>query len=191
MKEPKDLTCLSMMDLLTAYRHPIAAEVAAIVPDGDPVAEMIRYHLGLDQGEPSGKYVRSVLCLAMCQAWGGDYQKALPGGAAVELIHRCSLIFDDIQDQSEYRNGRLALWKTVGPARALNAGLALSCLPRIALHRIRGGMDADTAVRVDGACWRRLSWSYAEGRIWTCPGLLTGRSHSTGTGKWSGSKPAC
>ena len=44
------------------------------------------------------------------------------------------------------------MWKPVGAARALNAGLALSCLPRIALHRVLQGakVDGDMVVRVDG-----------------------------------------
>ena len=54
----------------------------------------------------------------------------------MELIHRTSLIFDDIQDHSAQRNGRPTLWGTSGVEQAINVGLALSCLSRLAFRRM-------------------------------------------------------
>jgi geranylgeranyl diphosphate synthase type I len=99
---------------------------------------MARYHLGWEdeQGNPSdagGKGVRAGLCLLACEAAGGDWQKAVPAAAAVELVHSFSLVHDDIQDGDRERHHRPAVWTVWGQAQAINAGDALLALARLAL----------------------------------------------------------
>lgn len=102
---------------------------------------MLAYHLGW-QGEGSGprvtgKRIRPTLLLLTCAAAGGDWRKALPAAAAVELLHNFSLIHDDIQDGSEQRRGRPTLWALHGVAQAINAGDAMFSLAHMSLESLR------------------------------------------------------
>ena len=58
---------------------------------------------------------------------GGDWQKATPLAAAIEMIHTYSLIHDDLpcMDNDDYRRGRLTNHKVYGEAMAILAGDAL------------------------------------------------------------------
>jgi len=64
-------------------------------------------------------------------------EAVVSAAASLELIHRTSLIFDDIQDQGRERNNRPTVWALWGPNQAINAGLALSCIARMVLQRMR------------------------------------------------------
>lgn len=98
---------------------------------------MITYHLGWEgKGaglRASGKRIRSTLLLLTCAAAGGDWTKALPAAASVELLHNFSLIHDDIQDKSALRRGRRTLWDIHGPEQAINAGDAMFSLAHLCL----------------------------------------------------------
>ncbi|MEX2162381.1 MAG: polyprenyl synthetase family protein [Anaerolineales bacterium] len=99
---------------------------------------MLCYHLGWE-GEgagqkATGKRVRPTLLLLTCAAAGGDWPRALPAAAAVELLHNFSLIHDDIQDESDTRRGRPTLWARLGTAQAINAGDAMFSLAHMSLE---------------------------------------------------------
>lgn len=103
---------------------------------------MFRYHLGWTderfkpiQADP-GKRIRPLICLVTCEALGGDWHRALPVAAAIELVHNFSLIHDDIEDDSDTRRGRSAVWKLWGLAQGLNAGDGMFVLSRLALGRM-------------------------------------------------------
>ena len=66
--------------------------------------------------------LRPVLCLLACQAAGGDYRRALPAAAAIEMVHNFSLVHDDIQDQSPKRRHRPTVWWLWGKPQAINTG---------------------------------------------------------------------
>jgi geranylgeranyl diphosphate synthase, type I len=138
---------------LDKYRSALAQEMRAMFEREapyPPVLQMGLYHLGLlDQaGRPgpglSGKMLRPALCLALCEGLGGDLRDGLPAALALELAHRSSLVFDDIQYRGLERNGRPSVWNIWGPDQALNAGLALTCYARLALHRL----EPEPALRV-------------------------------------------
>ncbi len=102
---------------------------------------MLAYHLGWE-GEgagarATGKRIRPTLLLLTCVAAGGDWKKALPAAAAVELLHNFSLIHDDIQDGSEQRRGRPTLWSLQGIAQAINAGDAMFSLAHMSLEGLK------------------------------------------------------
>jgi len=84
--------------------------------------EAMRYAL-----EPGGKRVRPVLCLAVCEAAGGEAEHALPAAAAVELVHSFSLVHDDLpsMDDDDERRGRPSAHVAFGENVALLAGDAL------------------------------------------------------------------
>jgi len=81
------------------------------------LVEPIRYHL-----DTGGKRVRPALCLATCDALGGDSERAIPFAAAVELLHNMLLLHDDIEDGDEIRRDQPTVWKRYGVANGINAG---------------------------------------------------------------------
>ncbi len=115
---------------------------------------LCKFQMGLcdKNGAPqkgNSKYVRPMICLAVCEAMGGDNLRMIPGAASIELIHRASLVFDDIQDNGEERNQRPTMWKIWGPSQAINAGLALSCYARIALYKLwEKGLPEGTVMKI-------------------------------------------
>ena len=74
-----------------------------------------------------GKRLRPLFAMDFCRMTGGDWKKAVPFGAAVEMIHTYSLIHDDLpcMDNDDYRRGRLTNHKVYGEAMAVLAGDAL------------------------------------------------------------------
>jgi len=101
--------------------------------------DMMLYQTGLNSGsneDAQGKRFRPMLCLLTALALKVDHKKVLPAAAAIELIHNFSLIHDDIQDEDEFRRGRMTLWKKRGISQAINAGDAMHSLSNIALNRL-------------------------------------------------------
>lgn len=101
--------------------------------------DMMMYHLRwMDEGfsicgSKGGKQLRSTMCLLACEAVAGDYRKALPGAAAVELVHNFSLIHDDIEDGDEKRRHRDTVWKLWGVPQAINTGDAMDVVSYMAI----------------------------------------------------------
>ena len=93
-----------------------------------------------------GKRIRPVLVLEFCRICGGNWEKALPFAAAIEMIHTYSLIHDDLpcMDNDDYRRGRLTNHKVYGEANAVLAGDALLT----AAFDTICSADADSAVAV-------------------------------------------
>jgi geranylgeranyl pyrophosphate synthase len=103
----------------------------------EPLYAQLAYHLGIDRSEGSrGKRLRPLLGLLAYASLAGDYRKALPGAAAVELGHNFSLVHDDIEDADRERHHRPTLWAIWGIPLAINAGDALFALSRLALYRL-------------------------------------------------------
>lgn len=127
----------------------IEAEMRAVLgadasnPDvSDPFYSMIHYHMGwVDEAMRattgnSGKRIRPILCLLACAAAGGDWQRAVPAAAAIEILHNFSLVHDDIQDNSPTRRGRSTLWTLWGQPQAINTGDAMFAMSHLALNRL-------------------------------------------------------
>lgn len=74
-----------------------------------------------------GKRLRPVFVFHFCRMCGGDWEKAVPFAAAIEMVHTYSLIHDDLpcMDNDDYRRGRLTNHKVYGEANAVLAGDAL------------------------------------------------------------------
>ena len=55
-----------------------------------------------------GKRVRPCLCLAACEAVGGNIAQAMPTACAMEMLHTMSLIHDDLpsMDNDDFRRGK-------------------------------------------------------------------------------------
>jgi geranylgeranyl diphosphate synthase, type I len=131
------------MEMQPAIEYALEQVIANSVGEDYPeLRSMLRYHLGWE-GESSGpeaqgKRVRPLLVLLTTSAAGGDWQKALPAAASVELIHNFSLIHDDIQDQSPVRRGRPTLWVKWGVAQAINAGDLMFTQAHLSLLNLTG-----------------------------------------------------
>ncbi|HEX9044689.1 MAG TPA: polyprenyl synthetase family protein [Candidatus Limnocylindrales bacterium] len=128
---------LDLTELIAATER----EILGLVVDRDEstrgLYEMVRYHLGLDgSGASAGKRLRPLLGLLAYASITGEYERALPGAAAVELGHNFSLVHDDIEDRDRERRHRPTLWTLHGIPQAINTGDTLFTLSRVALHRL-------------------------------------------------------
>ena len=74
-----------------------------------------------------GKRVRPVMTLAFCETLGGEAERALPLGVALECVHTYSLIHDDLpcMDDDDLRRGRPTCHRVYGETMAVLAGDAL------------------------------------------------------------------
>jgi geranylgeranyl diphosphate synthase type I len=113
---------------------------------------MLAYHLGWEgqqEGQKSsGKRIRPLLLLMVSSACGGNWQRALPAAAAIELVHNFSLIHDDIEDNDRTRRGRPTLWTKWGLPLALNAGDSMFALAHLALHGLQRNVPSEMALKV-------------------------------------------
>lgn len=166
--------------LMDRYLPFLEAEMQEVVsapsPDLHDLYGMLRYHLGwADEHFRSarsspGKRLRPVLCLLACEACEGDWQQALPGACAVELVHNFSLIHDDIEDGDTTRRERPTVWAVWGLPQGLNAGDALFALAHLALLRLCDrGLPAQTVVGaiqvLDQACLRLTEGQFLDIRF--------------------------
>lgn len=74
-----------------------------------------------------GKRLRPIFVFDFCHMCGGDWKKAAPFAAAIEMIHTYSLIHDDLpcMDNDDFRRGRPTNHKVFGEGMAVLAGDAL------------------------------------------------------------------
>ena len=74
-----------------------------------------------------GKRLRPIFTFEFCHMAGGDWKKAAPFAAAVEMIHTYSLIHDDLpaMDNDDLRRGQPTNHKVFGEGMAILAGDAL------------------------------------------------------------------
>ena len=71
-----------------------------------------------------GKRLRPMFVFDFCRMCGGDWKKAAPFAAALEMIHTYSLIHDDLpcMDNDDFRRGRPTNHRVYGEAMAVLAG---------------------------------------------------------------------
>src|SRR5262245_30229895 len=110
-------TADELRDAVEAYLGSLA-----LAPELGALEDCLRY--SLDSG---GKRVRPLLCLAVAEANGAAPEDALPGAAALELVHTFSLVHDDLPalDDDDERRGRPSAHVAFGEGVALLAGDAL------------------------------------------------------------------
>ena len=146
-----------LSELDTTMRQVVETRLKSTTSEAPEFATMLRYPLGwVDENnqpfnQPTGKRIRPLLLLLCAEAVGGDWRKALPAAAAVEILHNFSLIHDDIQDDSPTRHNRPTVWAIWGRPNAINAGDALFALSYTALQ---GLADGDLAPDVVLKVWR-------------------------------------
>jgi geranylgeranyl pyrophosphate synthase len=74
-----------------------------------------------------GKRLRPVLALAVAEMFGGAAPQTLDLACAIEMVHACSLVLDDLpmMDDAELRRGRPTTHKAFGEAVAVLASYGL------------------------------------------------------------------
>lgn len=143
---------MDIKPLLSSIELELQRQVSRLdQPRTKPFHEMLTYHMGwTGEGagpEATGKRIRPLMALLTAASCGGDWQKALPAAAAVELVHNFSLVHDDIQDNSPKRRGRDTAWVKWGAPMAINAGDALFVLSNQAIIDLKENYPAETVVR--------------------------------------------
>ena len=144
---------------LSRHHDVVQAEMRAAFPDVNlPIYDMARYALGWqdEQGQPanasgaSGKGARATLTMLGAEAVTDDpaaLRRAVPGAAAVEIVHNFSLVHDDVQDGDVERRGRPTVWTLWGVAQAINTGDLMRELADTALRRaLRYGASPDSVI---------------------------------------------
>jgi octaprenyl-diphosphate synthase len=89
---------------------------------------------GVDLLRRGGKRWRPLLMTLVCEALGGG-DNALPLTPLVEIPHNASLIHDDIEDNSSFRRGEVAVHIRYGVDTAINSGSFLYFLPLVCIER--------------------------------------------------------
>ncbi len=103
---------------------------------------------------------RGILCLMVCEALSGEYRRALPTAAAVELAHLQFVVHGRIDAPGNQVTGaNSCIEGRWGSGQAINAGDGLHAKARLAITQLTGhGCDDETvlsALRVlDHACAR-------------------------------------
>ena len=73
-------------------------------------------------GNTGGKKLRGALSVIICREFGGDVEKAIRYGTAIEFIHQGSLFHDDVLDEHDERRGKPSSLVTEGIKKAVMAG---------------------------------------------------------------------
>lgn len=116
--------------------------------------DLLRYHLGwIDQrGQPEDnplpQHFQPVLALVACDVLAGDFHRALPVAAAIELVYNFTLVHGEVQAGRIDAQGRPSIWWVWGPAQAINAGDGLHAMGRAAVMRLgQTGIGAERLLR--------------------------------------------
>lgn len=131
----------STPEIISKYRNLINTELLKILnqlfPD-HPLLSDAYYHLQIDAHSNQttsahSKRLRGNLFLLIAKGVGERIKRALPLACAIEFYHNASLIIDDVEDCSEQRCGRQALWCKSGIASAINTAFLLKAAGEITL----------------------------------------------------------
>ena len=110
---------------------------------------MLIYHMGWadDTKKPGGhgKRIRPFLMLLCAGALEENLESVMRGAISLEFLHNFTLIHDDIEDNSDFRHGRLTLWKKWGIPQAINAGDALFSIAQMSMLSLQTHYGAKQA----------------------------------------------
>ena len=177
-------------------RPALADAVSALHPGLREVAEYSfgwRDAEGNPCGGSGGKGIRPALTLLSAEVLGASPAAALPGAAAVELVHVFSLIHDDIIDGDELRRHRPTAWKAYGTDRALLSGdgllaAAVGCLVRGSAPVATTRLLTDCLIELVNGQAADMAF---EGRPWTGPEAVTIEEHNAMVAGKTGALLAC
>jgi len=104
------------LDLFSDDVKGITESLQQVCTADEAIDEMYAYAI------TGGRRSRPLLVLVACHAVGGNRMQAWPGAVAIELLHKASLIHDDLVDGDEYRRGRDSFHRRFGTENAVIAG---------------------------------------------------------------------
>jgi geranylgeranyl pyrophosphate synthase len=78
--------------------------------------------IGAETLAAGGKRLRPMLVFLSAPEGSGTGERAVAGGAAVELVHMATLVHDDLLDGADLRRGRPTVWAEHGEGAARAAG---------------------------------------------------------------------
>jgi geranylgeranyl pyrophosphate synthase len=99
----------------------------------------------LDRG---GKRWRPSLFLLICEALGRNSDDFVDYAIIPEIVHNGTLIIDDIEDESEFRRGKLCTYRIFGLDIAINAGNAMYYLPLLSLIKNKEKISLEKLCRI-------------------------------------------
>jgi geranylgeranyl pyrophosphate synthase len=101
---------------------PLAFSWDAVPPMRDLVTDQLRR---------TGKRLRPITVFAFCQTFGGSLARTVEAASAIEIYHTATLVYDDVQDNSEFRRGLPCAHVSSSTSTALNlAGTVRSLMFR-------------------------------------------------------------
>lgn len=106
-KKPETTTEFNLneyiMEKLPHVEKALDESLTSDIPQTARIVEAMKYSL-----MAGGKRIRPVLCLAACEMFDENFQKAMPAAVALEMIHTMSLIHDDLPalDNDDLRRGK-------------------------------------------------------------------------------------
>ncbi len=103
--------------------------------DDSTITDMFRYAVA------TGRRLRGALVLISAKAVGGNPTEVVPAAAAVELLHKSTLIHDDIIDESGVRRGKKAFHVVYGSSKGVIMGDLLCARAFDYLQRLEGMGD--------------------------------------------------
>ena len=165
---------INSQDGLERYGHGLERELKDIFSTRKGfLYDLLRYQLGWadPQGQPDTRpfsaSFHSLIAPAVCDALAGNFERALPLTAAVELLHNFSLVHGDVQAGRVDAHSRPSIWWVWGPSQAINAGDGFHALARVAAMRMRDvGFSPDIVLvateMLDRSCLAMCEGQYAD-----------------------------
>ena len=146
------------MNSINHYREEFLAHLKTSIAVKEPqnLYEPIDYILQL-----GGKRLRPVLTLIAADLFGGDYRKALPAAAAVEVFHNFSLVHDDIMDNASLRRGKATVHQKWNSNIAILSGDAML----ICAYRLLENYPPDTFAAL-AKLFSKTALEVCEGQQW-------------------------
>ena len=126
MSRPEPGSPFALDEFLEASRERVDSHLAAALPAA--TQHPAELHRAMRYAVFSGgKRLRPALTFGAAVAAGADPELAVPVAVAVELVHACSLVLDDMpsQDDNPVRRGKPAVHVAFDQATAVLAGSAL------------------------------------------------------------------
>ena len=102
-----------------------------------------------------------MLTLIATDLFGGDYRKALPAAAAVEVFHNFSLVHDDIMDNASLRRGKATVHQKWNSNIAILSGDAML----ICAYRLLESYPPDTFAAL-AKLFSKTALEVCEGQQW-------------------------
>lgn len=152
------------LEFLKETKKQIDAHIFDFLPSEHDRPEVRQfYEMMLDYPLRAGKGLRPAICLLICEAFGGNPQKAINTAAALELLQNWALIHDDIEDGSDLRRGEPCLHQKYGIPIAINVGDGLHCKMWEMLNRNADLLGYELAFEIASE-FAQLSNSIVEGQ---------------------------